>query len=101
MLGRIAAVGAPGVVFLAAGAFAGHQVRIRATQPGRLDRLVDVEHDRVLGGFVDHVLMVADHVLAVVPFAARLAGVVDPLQPLRPIDVAGLHGRDAELFRRA
>ena len=61
----------PGVVFLAAGAFAGHQIRIGAAQAGRFHRLVDVEHDVVLGGFVDHLLMMPDHVLAIVPFAAR------------------------------
>ena len=71
VVGRIAAVGAPGVVFLAAGAFAGHQIRIGAAEAGRLDRLVDVEHDVVLGRFFDHVLVMPDHVLAVVPFAAR------------------------------
>ena len=96
MLGRVAAVAAPGVVLLAAGAFAGHQIRIRAAQAGRLHRFVHVEHDLVLGGLFDHVLMMPDHVLAVVPFADHLAGVVDALETLRPVDVAGLHGGDAE-----
>ena len=77
MLGRVAAVVAPGVVLLAAGAFAAHEVGIGAAKAGGFDRLMDVEHDVMFRGFIDDVLVVVDHVLAVVPLPLVVPGVVD------------------------
>ena len=79
MFGRIRRI-APGVVFHATRAFARYPVGVRAPQPGVLDRLVRVDGDAALRGFLDHVKMMARLHLSVVP-----------LEVNAPVRAQGLH----------
>ena len=86
MLRRVASLAAPGVVLLSPRSLPGHHVRVGAPLPGVVNRLVDVQHDAVLRGRLDHLAIVPHHVLSVVRVAfARQVG-----------DVARLDGVEAE-----
>ena len=99
MLRRVAPIGAPGVVLHAPRPLAGHHVGVSAAQAGILNRLVDVQHNLVFGGQLSHVLVMADHELAVVPFAHHLAGrLVDALDALAGANVASLDQMHAQIL---
>src|SRR6185437_11987875 len=65
MLGRIAALAAPGVVLLPARALPGYEVGVRAALPGVVHRLMRVYRDLMLRGFLHAVAVVPDHGLRV------------------------------------
>ena len=77
VLGRIAALPSPRVVFLSARAFPAHHVRISATLARVVDRLVDVHHDVILCRGLDHLAIVPHHELRVVrvPFGRGVGDV--------------------------
>ena len=80
VLRRIPALAAPGVVLLAARAFATEHVRPGPTLAGVVDRLVHVHRDPVFRGCLDDLAIMPDHVLPGVEVAlGRLV-----------VDVAGL-----------
>src|ERR1041384_6487747 len=64
VLGRVAALAAPRVVFLATRAFPAHPVRVGAPLARVLNGLVHVHHDVVLGGFLNRVAVMVHHDLA-------------------------------------
>src|SRR5256884_5912415 len=74
-------------------ALAAHHVRVGATLPRIVDRLVDIEHDAVLGRLLDHVTGVPHHVLAVmrVPLADEVRPLprFDRVQPDRMVQREG------------
>ena len=71
VVGRIAAVATPGVEFLAAGALAAEEVGPSPANARVFDGFVDVHADAAAGGSFDCALVMLDHPLAVVVFAAR------------------------------
>ena len=89
VLGRIAALAAPGIVFLPARAFARHHVRVGTALARILDRLVYIQHDAVLRRLFDHVAVMIDHELAPVRVAftrlIRHIARFDRVQPERVI----------------
>ena len=101
VIGRIAAVRTPSVVFLTTSSFAGHQVRISPLQAGRFDRFVHVEHDLVLGRFFNNPLIVPHHVLAVMVLHRLLALVIDALDKFLEFHITGLQCMDAKAFVKA
>ena len=86
----------PGVVLLAAGALAGQPVRIGAAQAGVLDRLMTVDGDAMLRRGFQHADKMIHRVLAVVPFPARHALLIQSHQFSGIGNVAGLDLADAE-----
>ena len=97
VVGRVAAA-AGRVVLLSAGALAGHHMRPGAAQPGILNGLVDVEHDLVPREGLDRLLVVAHHVLAVVPLVLGFPALVGMFDLAAEIDIPGLDGRHPEFL---
>ena len=74
-----------------------HEIRVRASEPRVLDRLMDIEHEMVSGGRFNDALVMFHHVLAVVPFEPVGNSVgVERSDVLTCTDVAGLDGVHAE-----
>ena len=95
---RVSPIAAPCIVFLPAGTFAGHHVRVGPTDAGRFDRLVNVQHHVVLCRSFDDLAIMTDHVLAVVPFVMDFAVVAGSFDCGSVPHVAGLHCLDSELL---
>ena len=66
VLRRIAAVTTPGVVLLPARSLTAHHVGERAALAGVVHRLVDVQHDAVTRGQLEHPAIVVHHRLGIV-----------------------------------
>ena len=64
-------VSAESLILGAAGALVAYEVGPGAADAGRASSLVGIDHDVVLGGSLDDMLIVIVHKLAVVIFAAR------------------------------
>src|SRR5256714_2629413 len=77
MLGGIAALASPRIVFLTARPFPAHHVGISATLTSVVNRLVHVHHDVVLRRFLHHLTVVTHHELRVVrvPLPRRISHV--------------------------
>ena len=99
MVGWVASVFAPGVIFLAAGTFARHHIRVSAADARIFDWFVGVDHDAVFSRSLYHFTIVFHHELPVMPLPLELIILVEVSYP--PPNIAGFDGVDPQTLVRA